>query len=122
MVEANPYAGVISAEEILEKADEQFTKELETYASVKSVATVSDETLTEQKVSVFTAVAGSVSDSDPGLASLNPNLTTKLSWSLVVKLFLCSFSLLCWFSITGKSLCTSTLQCRYNVDAEVQGS
>ena len=57
MVEANPYAGVISAEEILEKADEQFKKELETYASVKSIATVSDETLTEQKVSMFAAVA-----------------------------------------------------------------
>ena len=52
MVEVNPYAGVISVKEILEKADEQFTRELENYASVKSIWKRDSDALSEQSVSL----------------------------------------------------------------------
>ena len=52
MVEVNPYAGVISAKEIQKKADDQFTRELENYASVKSIWKKDSDTLSEESVSL----------------------------------------------------------------------
>ena len=42
VVEANPYTGIITAEEIIQKADMQFHRELENFVHVKPVMKVTD--------------------------------------------------------------------------------
>ena len=56
MVEPNPYAGVITPEEVMKKADKQFKRELDSYVYIKPIVPrLSKSDCTDKKHKVIAA-------------------------------------------------------------------